>query len=221
MLAAFRAPFPLQVRAGHGPLAPSAGWDGKRRLHPVGCPHPMPGPEGQKLADLYSRYGPAIHRRALSITRDDQEALDVTQETFLAFMRSQSTLRGEAAPFTVLYQIATNQALDRVRRRARWSGVMGTLEVSEDDDADPGGDIPAPETGGASRVEASMDLALLTHGEKPEAITSAYLYFVEGYTTDEIGEVLDLSRKTVGKLLARFAERARKRSARFETPGAK
>jgi RNA polymerase sigma-70 factor, ECF subfamily len=176
----------------------------------------MPSPQGQALADLYTRYGPAVHRRALSITRDEQEALDVTQETFLAYMKAESRLRGEAAPFTVLYQIATNRAVDRVRRKARWSGVIGSMNVPEEEESDPVASIPAPDEGGVSQIDAAMDLALLTHGEKPDAITSAYLYFVEGYTTEEIARTLDLSRKTVGKLLARFAQRARKRAARFE-----
>lgn len=46
-------------------------------------------------------------------------------------------------------------------------------------------------------------------------MTAAYLYFVERYTTEEIGQTLGLSRKTIGKYLAGFAERAQKRAARL------
>jgi RNA polymerase sigma factor (sigma-70 family) len=178
----------------------------------------MAGPEEQRLADLYGRYGPAIHRRALQILREPQDALDVTQEAFLAFMRLGPRFRGEASPFTVLYQIATHQALDLLRRRARWSGVLGHAFQTADGDGDeePPAPVATQDTGGVPRVEAAMDLALLTHGEKPETMTCAYLYFVEGYTTEEIAQTLDLSRKTVGRMLAQFAARARKRSARLE-----
>ena len=176
----------------------------------------MPGSEGQELADLYTRFGPAVHRRAYSILKDEQEALDVTQEVFLAYMRARASLRGEAAPFTVLYSIATNQALDRVRRKARWSGVLSSLKAPDEDEDDAIAEIPDSEERGAARVDAARDLSLLTQGEKSEAVTAAFLYFVEGYTTEEIGQTLDLSRKTVGKLLARFADRARKRAARLE-----
>ncbi|MFP2911103.1 RNA polymerase sigma factor, partial [Pyxidicoccus sp. 3LFB2] len=87
-----------------------------------------PGPPGpEDLAALYRRFGPAVHRRALSLTRDAEEALDVTQDTFLAYMNVRRTARDEASPFTVLYQIATYRAVDRVRRRARWSGRLGPL----------------------------------------------------------------------------------------------
>jgi RNA polymerase sigma-70 factor (ECF subfamily) len=164
------------------------------------------------VAELYRRYGPAVQRRALSLTRDAQEALDVTQETFLAYLDGPGAR--SASPFTVLYQIATFKAVDRLRRRARWSG---RLDLSADPEAEGGPAAVAPVDGSPERVDAARDLALLTKGEKPEVLTAALLYYVEGYTTDEVGQALDLSRKTVGRLLARFAERARKRSERLES----
>jgi RNA polymerase sigma-70 factor (ECF subfamily) len=176
-----------------------------------------PGSDPADIEQLYRRFGPAVHRRALSLTRDAQEALDVTQETFLAFLKARSSLRSDASPFTVLYQIATYQSVDRLRRRSRWFGSVGRLDFAESqpDDDQTIHEATAHE-GGARQVEAAQDLALLTKGEKPEVLTAAFLYFVEGHTTGEVAQVLDLSRKTVGKLLAQFAERARKRQARLE-----
>jgi RNA polymerase sigma-70 factor (ECF subfamily) len=151
--------------------------------------------------------------------RDDQEALDVTQDTFLAYMHGEPSLRGKASPFTVLYQIATYKAVDRLRRNARWSGLIGSLDVPEDDGPARPAEWANAHEGGMARVEAMRDLALLTAGEKPEALAAAILYFVEGYTMEEIGEVLDLDRKEVSRLLRELAERARKRSARFKPGG--
>lgn len=173
----------------------------------------------EQLDALYRRFGPAINRRARSMLRDEQEAFDVTQDTFLAYMRSDASLRGKASPFTVLYQIATYKAVDRLRRNSRWSGVMGSLEVPDDDAPARPAEWASAHEGGMARVEALRDLALLTEGEKPQALTAAILYFVEGYTLQEIGEVLDLDRKEVSRLLRELAERARKRSARLETGG--
>jgi RNA polymerase sigma factor (sigma-70 family) len=172
------------------------------------------------VADLYRRFAPAVHRRALSLLRDPQEALDVTQETFLAYMKSHARLRGEASPFTVLYQIATYQSVDRLRRRARWSGRLTNLSLHEDEEHESSRlEAATAHTGNTDRVEAAQDLALLTTGEKEDTLTAALLYFVEGYTTEEIAQILDLSRKTVGKMLAQFAERAQKRHARLTPKG--
>ncbi len=167
------------------------------------------------IAALYRHFGSAIYRRARTLTRDHQEALDVTQETFLAYMKLHGSLRGEASPFTVLYQIATYQAVERVRHRARWSGALGKLNAPEDKEAE----APVMTEGVASelrQVEVAQDLALLTRGEKPAVLTAAFLYFVEGHTTEEVAQVMRLSRKTIGRMLAQFVERAQKRQHRLK-----
>lgn len=176
--------------------------------------------DSQLVADLYRRYGAAVHRRVRSLLGDEQEALDLTQEVFLAFLDLRGGLRGEASPFTVLFQIATHKAVDSLRRRARWSGVLAGISYSEqeEDDAAP---VRTQEEGAPAhqRSDAAHDLALLTRGEGPEVLEAAYLYFVERYTTEEVGEALGLSRKTIGKYLAGFTERARERAARLQARG--
>jgi RNA polymerase sigma factor (sigma-70 family) len=176
--------------------------------------------EEHRLTELYRRFGPTINRRARAMLRDDQEALDVTQDTFLAYMGGHSSLRGEASPFTVLCQIAMYKAVDRIRRNARWSGVLGPLELREDEEPARVGLWASSDGGGLPRVEAYKDLTLLTEGEDPQTIHAAILYFVEGYTLEEVGKELNLDRKAVSELLRDFAERARKRSARFNPGGA-
>jgi RNA polymerase sigma factor (sigma-70 family) len=184
----------------------------------------MPGhAESGHLDTLYRRFGPAIHRRARAVLRDSQEALDVTQDTFLDYMRGQGSLRGEAAPFTVLYQIATYKAVDRLRRNSRWSSASGSLDIKDDEKDDEDSERPgawtASHQGGMERVEALRYLALLTEGEKPQTLTAAVLYFVEGHTLEEVAKALDLSRKNISELLHRFAERARRRGARLKDKG--
>jgi len=169
-----------------------------------------------RFNELYRRYAPAVFRRALSLLGGDEaSAKDVTQEVFLGYFQGQHRLTGAAQPFTVLYQMATYQSVDRLRRNARWHGRMPELAHREDDE---GPTTPVTD-GGSSRVEATHDLALLTKGEDEQTLTCAVLYFVEGNTTQEIADTLDISRKTVGRALAAFAERANKRAERFTVKG--
>lgn len=169
------------------------------------------------ISSLYRRFGPAVFRRAKSLLGNEDEAMEVLQETFLAFVKQQQQFRKEASPFTFLYQIATYQSLDRIRKKARWKGQLNLVIESENpEEIQEVAPLTAPSEG-LSQVEAAFDLALLTKGETPEVMTAAMLYFVEGYTTEEIGKTMDLSRKTVGKMLAQFAERAQKRSARLSS----
>lgn len=173
----------------------------------------MPTVTQADLEGLYRRFGPAIYRRALRLLGDATEAHDVLQETFIAYMKSTEGLRGEAQPFTVLYQISTYQALDRVRRKARWRHVLPNMAEPDETESLP--EVATPPSG-VAQVEAAQDLALLTRGEDAQTLTAASLYFVEGCTTEETAQVLGLSRKTVGKLLAQFTARAKKRAARLD-----
>jgi RNA polymerase sigma-70 factor (ECF subfamily) len=176
----------------------------------------MQGSSSQRLADLYRAYGPSLYRRAWALTRDAEEATDITQDAFLNFMKLGESLRGEASPFTLLYQFVTHRAVDRLRRRARWTGNLALPEDEEPETAERRLDMATLDEGGLGQVEAAQDLALLTQGEEPQVLTAAFLYFVEGHSAEQVGQVLNLPRKTVEKTLKQFMKRARARQARFE-----
>jgi RNA polymerase sigma-70 factor (ECF subfamily) len=167
-------------------------------------------PEACPLDVLYRRFGPAITCRARTMLRDDDEALDVTQETFLAYLRCQASLRGEASAFTVLYRIATNKAMDRLRRDSRWTSTFDSLESREEEDV-PCPEPWSPQEGDLARVEALMELGVLTRGESRLLLTAAIRYFVEGYSQEEVARALETSRKNVSEMLRGFTARARKR----------
>src|SRR3990170_6649782 len=63
---------------------------------------------------LFERRVRAVLGRLLDDERDVDEA---AQDTFVQAWRTLGRFRGEAAPFTWLYRIAVNEALQRNRRR--------------------------------------------------------------------------------------------------------
>jgi RNA polymerase sigma-70 factor, ECF subfamily len=161
------------------------------------------------VADLYRRHAPALQRRCASIVGNPDDARDLVQETFARFLAAGDRF-ADATPFAVLYRIATNAAIDRLRRKKT---------ASEDELAS---DAPASMLTGAGgdpstttrRVDALHDLVFLTRGLSEEEVTVAVLHHLDGYTQDGIAESLDLSRRTVGKMLAKFEEHMKKRAAR-------
>ena len=171
----------------------------------------MSGDDGE-VAELYKRHAPALHRRCTSIVGNPDDARDLVQETFARYIAARASWRDRAAPFTVLYRIATNASIDRLRRRKT---------ASEDElDADSHrGDLG----GEPGRIDNRHDLAILTRGLSEEELTVAVLHHLDGYTQDGIAASLDLSRRTVGKILARFEDHVRKRALRmgFATPPAR
>lgn len=158
--------------------------------------------EGDRVAELYKRHAAALHRRCSSIVGNPDEARDLVQETFARYLSSK-TSGDESSAFAVLYRIATNASIDRLRRRKTASEDELHAEAHT---ADLGNE--------PRRVNNLRDLAFLTKGLSEEELTVAVLHHLDGYTQDGIAESLDLSRRTVGKILQRFEEHVKKRAAR-------
>jgi RNA polymerase sigma-70 factor (ECF subfamily) len=161
-----------------------------------------------ELAELYRRHAPVLHRRCASIVGNPDEAHDLVQETFARYLAVRDHWRERASPFAVLYRIATNAAIDRLRRRK----TVAQRELTEAIDGEP----HRPDR--PDRFDSLHDLAVLTRGLSDEDLTVAVLHYHDGYTQDGIAAALDLSRRTVGKILARFEDHIRKRAARLGYP---
>jgi RNA polymerase sigma factor (sigma-70 family) len=160
-----------------------------------------------EVAELYRRHAPALHRRCASIVGNPDEARDLVQETFARYLGARSGWRDGVSPFAVLYRIATNAAIDRLRRR----------KVASEDALDP--EACSGATGEEPRrIDSLHDLAFLTRGLSEDELTVAVLYHLDGYTQEGIAASLDLSRRTVGKILMRFEEHVKKRARRAELP---
>jgi RNA polymerase sigma factor (sigma-70 family) len=169
-----------------------------------------PGGHGDDVADLYRRHAPALQRRCASIVGSPEEARDLVQETFARYISARGRFTDRASPFTVLYRIATNASIDRLRRR----------KTATEEELDP--EVRSGDLGNEPRrIDNLHDLALLTRGLSEEELTVAVLHHLDGYTQDGIASSLDISRKTVGKILAKFEDHVKKRAARlgFEAKG--
>ncbi|MCH7871292.1 MAG: sigma-70 family RNA polymerase sigma factor, partial [Planctomycetes bacterium] len=66
---------------------------------------------------LYERHAERIYRTVLRMVRDRDAAFDVTQETFVRAFQKIGSFDGRAAIGTWLYRIATNEALQFLRKR--------------------------------------------------------------------------------------------------------
>ncbi|MBI1840328.1 MAG: sigma-70 family RNA polymerase sigma factor [Verrucomicrobia bacterium] len=69
-----------------------------------------------ELAALYDAHASALFAFLLNLTRQEAEALDVLQETFLKLARQPELLREVREPRGFLIRLAHNLAIDRLRR---------------------------------------------------------------------------------------------------------
>jgi RNA polymerase sigma-70 factor (ECF subfamily) len=68
---------------------------------------------------IMQRHNRRLYRCARSLVRDDAEAEDIVQETYVNAFDKLASFRGESSLATWLTRIALNEALGRVRRRRR------------------------------------------------------------------------------------------------------
>ncbi len=66
---------------------------------------------------FYQAHSPLIYRRAYALLGQREEAEDVTQEAFVKLFRTYPRLHESPRGYACLYRIATNAALDVLRRR--------------------------------------------------------------------------------------------------------
>jgi RNA polymerase sigma-70 factor (ECF subfamily) len=77
------------------------------------------GGDRQALATLLDRHADRVHAICRRIVTHPEDALDATQEALIGLARGIASFDGRAAFTTWLYRIATNAALDELRRRSR------------------------------------------------------------------------------------------------------
>ena len=75
------------------------------------------------FTELMRRHNRLLYRTARAILKDDAEAEDAMQEAYLLAFRAIANFRGEAKLSTWLVRIVANEALGRLRRRARVAPV--------------------------------------------------------------------------------------------------
>ena len=145
----------------------------------------------------YRQHGASVYRRILRFY-PPQEAEEVLQEVFVRVLRTADTWRGESAPSTWLYAVATRHCLNRLRDARRREELLLThgrpAWSQEVDHRDP---------------EARVFLTQLWKELDDELAMVGVLYFVDDLTHAQIADVLGVSRRTVGNRLVTLQARAR------------
>jgi RNA polymerase sigma-70 factor (ECF subfamily) len=150
---------------------------------------------------LFGRWASRVMRYLERMTRDTASAEELAQEVFVRVFRARESYRPEARFSTWLYRIATNVALNELRRPHR-------RRPHESTDQEPGvasrlaGHEPGAErVVHARRLGSAVDRALQ---ELPERQRSAlWLSAVEGLSYVEVAESLDTTEKSVKALVHR------------------
>jgi RNA polymerase sigma-70 factor (ECF subfamily) len=164
-----------------------------------------------EFARLVDAYYEMIYRLAHRMLENGQDAEDVLQETFIKAYSHLKDFDGRSSVSTWLYRIATNEALMLIRRRKPESLSIEEPVQDEGYDQEPMQIVDfccLPEESFMSdEVKAQLDAAI----EKlPPALRVVFiLRDIQGLSTRETGQILELSEMAVKTRLSRARLRLR------------
>jgi len=164
---------------------------------------------------LMRRYNERLYRAARAIVRDEQEAEDVMQQTYVNAFTHLRQFNGSAQFSTWLTRIAINEALARVRRQGRYEAFdddLSTVEafMSRSPSENPERQAFTGELRGL--LEWAID-------RLPDGMREVFvLREVEGLSTAEVAETLGVSEDVIKTRLSRG--RAALRRALLDRTGA-
>jgi RNA polymerase sigma-70 factor (ECF subfamily) len=161
--------------------------------------------EGDKNAfgEIVTRYQGMVARTVKSMLGDTVFSEDIGQEVFINLYHSLSDFRGEAKLSTYIQRIAVNLTLNEIKRRKRFFSMfsqkgnsdMHEFEVADQDDAE------------RKDAKEMVGKALMKMDPKFRIILT--MRMLQGYSTKETAEILNLPLGTVLSRLSRAQEQMR------------
>ena len=159
---------------------------------------------------LVNAYSGKIYNLGLRMMRNEPDAEDILQETFLTMVKKLNTFKGKSSLYTWLYRIAMNLSLEKLKDKHRtnvtasiddpdYSGLGQFEPIQLPDDTD--------DKMTADQFRKFLDNAMETLNEKLRAVF--ILRDIEGQSVAETAEILDLteSNAKVRLMRARLALR--------------
>jgi RNA polymerase sigma-70 factor (ECF subfamily) len=158
--------------------------------------------------ELLARYEDKVFRLALRIVRNESDAKEILQETFVSIWRKLDTFKGDSQFGSWVYRIATNAALMRLRAQRRHPEV--STEELPIGYLDNYGQPPPSGENWSKRPDDQLQSSELreTIQKAVDALPDIYrtvfvIRDIEGLSTEETAEALGISVPTVKTRLHR------------------
>ncbi len=147
------------------------------------------------IEDAYRRFGPMVVRRCRALLTDQEQAVDAMHDVFVRLMQSGDRL-DDRAMSSLLYRIATNVSLNKLRTRRRKpehadDDLLGALAHA----------TSLEEEAGTRRL-----LGRLLGGVTESTTTMAVMHWVDGMSLEEVAAETGMSISGVRKRLRTLKE---------------
>jgi RNA polymerase sigma-70 factor, ECF subfamily len=162
--------------------------------------------DSDAFRELVEQHSRSAFRLAYRMTRNEQDAEDVVQESFLRAYRHLGRFEARSHFGTWLYRIVANCAVEHIRTRLSRQNraPMEPIDkIAMPTSEEPGPERLAESSGVRQRVDAALD------GLSPLERAAFTLRHDEGRSIDEIGKALGLGRSAAKHAVFRAVKKLR------------
>ena len=141
---------------------------------------------------LYERYAGVIYSRCLSFTSNPENAKDLVHDIFLKIYINYHSFKGNSDIYTWIYRITTNECINYLKKnRKKNLNIILHEDISDF--------IEQPKT-----VDSHLFIKEIIKGFDKNMQKIGILYFYEDLNQEEIANMLNISRRTVGRKLQKL-----------------
>lgn len=141
---------------------------------------------------LYQKYHQAIHRNIYKLTKDDDIARDILQDTFIALWEKRADVNPDQSVSGWLFVLSFNKSISYLRKKVRETAIVNTMPFAEMETDN--GDVQLMDEQYYLLQQAINQLS-------PQRKKVFTLCKLEGKTYEEAAEKLNLSKHTVKEYL--------------------
>ncbi len=167
------------------------------------------------FAKLVVRYQRKVYSVALGMTKNPEDAMDITQDAFVKIHRYLNKFQGNASFYTWIYRIVINLCIDHIRREGRRANtdfdektrysseeMVGTEILAQRQDVSPSKMLSRKEL--ATRIQDAVS-------ELPEYHQAVIIMReIEGFSYTEMADTMNLSKGTVMSRLHHARQKLKK-----------
>jgi RNA polymerase sigma-70 factor, ECF subfamily len=173
---------------------------------------------------LVERHQRRVFAIALGFVRDEQDAREIAQETFLRVHKGLAQFHGGSSFFTWLYRIVTNLSIDLMRKPSRREAELHFVLEAEDEDGALLTAVDADPYDVVRRTQLSQRIQRALEQLPPYHRGVILMREVEGLSYEEMAEAMQVSKGTIMSRLfhaRKKLQRALSDCHEEECPGAK
>ena len=159
---------------------------------------------------LFQYYNARVCTYLARMVGNDEEGRDLAQETFLKVWRALPGMDDESHFESWLYRIATNTAIDYLRRQKFHWALWGEHEEYDQSEYMS---MAGPE----DKIEEAEQIKLALANLSPQYRACLLLQLVAGFTQREIARTLNISEKSVSIYVSRGCEQFRQAYQRLKS----